>query len=126
MSESPVLVVDDDPDIRTLIGTALRRDGINFDFAETGEAAIEKLKTKTYSVILLDLMMPRVDGNGVIDHMRFSGITTPIVVMTAAGAGKYESLSPMRVKAVITKPFDIGELLAIVRALVRREPTPSV
>jgi DNA-binding response OmpR family regulator len=120
VEELPILVVDDDPEIRTLIGAALHREGFHCEFADAGDEAIRKLAESRYSLILLDLMMPRVDGQGVIDHVRFSGITTPIVVITAAGPGRIETLSPVRVKAVLTKPFEINELLDVVSALVRR------
>ena len=120
MEVKQILVVDDDPEIRTLIGAALKRDGFVCDFAADGDEAIAKLKAGTYALILLDLMMPRTDGMGVINHVRFSGIDTPIVVITAAGPGRIDSLSPVRVKAVLTKPFEIEELVDIVAALVPR------
>ena len=120
MEEQVILVVDDDSEIRSLIGAALRREGFVCDFASAGDEAIEKLSKSRYALVLLDLMMPRVDGNGVINHIRFSGIDTPIVVVTAAGQGRIEALSPLRVKAVLTKPFEIAELVDVVSALVKR------
>jgi DNA-binding response OmpR family regulator len=120
VEEQTILVVDDDAEIRTLIGAALRREGYVCDFAAAGDEAIEKLNANRYALILLDLMMPRVDGQGVINHIRFSGIDTPIVVVTAAGQGRIDALSPVRVKAVLTKPFEIAELVDIVSALVKK------
>jgi DNA-binding response OmpR family regulator len=117
--ERPILIADDDAQIRMLVGTALTRAGFTCEFAEAGDIAIEKLEQKEYALVLLDLMMPGRDGHGVIDHMRFSGKSVPIVVMTAAGRSRVEALSPLRVKAVLLKPFEIQELVDVVRGLVR-------
>ena len=115
-----ILVVDDDSEIRTLIGAALSREGFECEFASAGDEAVEKLNSRKYALILLDLMMPRIDGQGVMNHMRFSGMDTPIVVVTAAGQGRIDALSPVRVKAVLTKPFELSELVDIVSAIVKK------
>lgn len=103
--------------IRGLLGTVLKRHGIKCDFAENGEEAIARLGLSTYSAILLDLMMPRVDGFGVIEHLRKSGITTPVLVITAAGIARTKLLDPAIVKAVLVKPFEIYELIDSVVAM---------
>ena len=117
--ELPVLIADDDEQIRALCATALSRAGFLCELAESGDIAVEKLDGKQYALILLDLMMPGRDGQGVIDHIRFTGKTLPIVVMTAAGRSRVEALSPLRVKAVLLKPFEIQELVDVVTGLVR-------
>lgn len=117
MPESCVLIVDDTTSIRNLLAAILRQHHIECDVAEDGEVAIEKLSKRTYSLVLLDLMMPRVDGMGVIDFMRRSGVRTPVVVVTAAGPGRVAALNPQRVKAVLTKPFTIAQVVDTVSAL---------
>jgi DNA-binding response OmpR family regulator len=112
-----VLVVDDDSMIRTLLATLLKRIGVGCDFAANGDEAIARLQQRRYSVILLDLMMPHTDGFGVLHWLRTSGIMTPVVVVTAAGAGKTKDLDPSRVKAILTKPFEIHELTDTVTAI---------
>lgn len=111
------LIVDDGVMIRGLLGTVLKRYGILCDFAENGEEAIAKLDTASYSAILLDLMMPRIDGFGVIEYLRKSSIRTPVLVVTAAGAARTQNLDPSVVKAVLLKPFEIYELIDSVVAL---------
>lgn len=111
------LVVDDDTMIRGLLGTVLKRHGIQCEFAENGQEAITRLEVSTYSAILLDLMMPVVDGFGVIDYIRKSGITTPVLVITAAGTARTKLLDPAIVKAVLLKPFEIYELIDSVAAV---------
>ncbi len=117
MDTRHVLVVDDDAMIRSLLATLLKRIGVTCDFAVNGDDAIERLQHRRYSVILLDLMMPQTDGFGVLAWLRTSGILTPVVVVTAAGAGKTKDLDPFRVKAILSKPFEIHELTDTVIAI---------
>ena len=112
-----VLIVDDDLMIRGLLGTVLGRYGVLCEFAEDGHEAIARLAAGGYSAILLDLMMPRVDGFGVIEHLRETGNRTPVLVVTAAGAARTRLLDPHVVKAVLLKPFEILQLVDSVVAL---------
>lgn len=112
-----VLVVDDDAMIRSLLATLLKRINVTCDFAVDGDDAIQRLQQRRYSVILLDLMMPQTDGFGVLAWLRTSGIMTPVVVVTAAGAAKTKDLDPFRVKAILSKPFEIHELADTVTAI---------
>ena len=112
-----VLIVDDDLMIRGLLGTVLGRYGVLCEFAEDGQEAIARIDGGGYSAILLDLMMPRVDGFGVIDHLRKTGNETPVLVVTAAGAARTGILDPHVVKAVLLKPFEIFQLVDSVVAL---------
>ena len=117
--ESPyrVLVVDDDDSIRNLLLTLLRRRSVVCDGAADGEQAIECLEQASYSLILLDLMMPKMDGFQVIRELRMRGNTTPIVVVTAAGQARVSTLDPHQVKAVLSKPFEISQLVDTVLSL---------
>jgi DNA-binding response OmpR family regulator len=124
-SELPELIAEDDAEIRRLLCAALEHFGYVCETAATGEETIRKLETKQYSLLLLDLMMPRVDGTGVIDYIRFSGKQVPVVVMTAAGRSRIENLSPLRVKAVLSKPFEMTHLIEVVTSLVRGDQADS-
>lgn len=112
-----VLVVDDDDSIRNLLLTLLRRRAMTCDGAADGEEAIGLLENQQYSLILLDLMMPKMDGFQVIRELRMRGNTTPIVVVTAAGQARVSTLDPNQVKAVLSKPFEISQLVDTVISL---------
>ena len=110
-SQPRVLVVDDDDSIRNLLITLLRRKAMICDGAADGEEAVALTEQQQYSLILLDLMMPRMDGFQVIRELRMRGNTTPIVVVTAAGQARVSTLDPNQVKAVLSKPFEIAQLV---------------
>lgn len=112
-----VLVVDDDQSIRQLVYTIVERERFNVDCAADGAEAIELLKQHQYSVILLDLMMPRVDGFGVIEYLRQQAVDPkPIVlVMTAYADQKFKEVDATIVAGVLRKPFEVAELGNLVR-----------
>ena len=116
-----VLVADDDPSIRQLLGTIVRREGLQVDLAADGAEAIALLAKHSYSVILLDLMMPRVDGFGVVEHLRQNPPAhKPVVlVITAYADQKFKEVNPEVVAGVIRKPFEVGEVGNLVRQCVR-------
>lgn len=120
-----VLVVDDDDSIRNLLLTLLRRRAMTCDGAADGEEAIGLLEQQQYSLILLDLMMPRMDGFEVIRELRMRGNTTPIVVITAAGQARVSTLDPNQVKAVLSKPFEISQLVDTVVSLSHESASGS-
>lgn len=111
-----VLVVDDDDSIRTMVERVLKREKYQVECARDGAEAIEKLKANEYEAVLLDLMMPKVDGLGVIqfleDHRPQS--TRSVIVMSADFVGAMEAAT-RRGLAVIPKPFDIAQLVGRVR-----------
>jgi CheY-like chemotaxis protein len=112
-----VLVVDDDEAIRKLIAAILRRRGIAVDNVANGEEALKNLGEQTYDLMLLDLMMPRVDGYSVIERVREQKIPIEIVVVTAAGASQVNAIDRSVVRAVISKPFDVNQLVDAVMAI---------
>jgi CheY-like chemotaxis protein len=112
-----VLVVDDDEAIRKLIAAILRRRGIAVDNVANGEEALKKLGEQSYDLMLLDLMMPRVDGYTVIERVREQKIPIEIVVVTAAGASQVNAIDRSMVRAVISKPFDVNQLVEVVMAI---------
>jgi two-component system, OmpR family, alkaline phosphatase synthesis response regulator PhoP len=111
-----VLVVDDEPAIRLLVTKALEKHGFSVETAVDGVDAVHKLESSTYDLMVLDVMMPRLDGIGVIE--KISGVTAPkVLIMTAASPAVLKQLPQDRVAGVITKPFDIRELIDSARSL---------
>src|SRR3954451_18576077 len=107
----------------TLIRRALERSGLAVDHAATGEEALWRSRTAPYDVVLLDRMLPGIDGAEVCRRLRAAGDRTPVLMLTALGE------VPDRVNGLdagaddyLVKPFNLDELLARIRALVRRGP----
>ncbi len=116
VSSKRVLIVDDDATIRELLGSVLRRRDLIVDEARDGKEALDLLKENSYSVVLLDLLMPNVDGFGVIDNIG-SAISTPVVlVITGADRALIRQLDPQRIHGVVNKPFDAEDLATLVVA----------
>jgi CheY-like chemotaxis protein len=115
-----VLIADDDQSIRQLVRTIVRRENIEVDCAVDGQDAIEKLQQNEYAVILLDLMMPRVDGFGVIEYLKAHPQPhKPVVlVITAYADQKFKDVDPDVVAGVLRKPFEVADLGNLVRLCV--------
>ena len=111
------LVVEDDPAIRRLVEKLLRRHSIDIDAAADGRTAIEKLKENRYSVLILDLMVPELNGFDVIDHIKEAGYGLPVAVVSAVSQQALTKLDLDVVKVVISKPFDVDEFTKAVLAL---------
>ncbi len=116
-----VLVVDDQPDVVEVIERGLGAAGHAVDSALTGEAGLEKASAKTYDVIILDIMLPGIDGFEVARELRDRGVTTPILMLTARDE-ETDIIHGLKegADAYLPKPFRIGELDAHLRALRRR------
>jgi CheY-like chemotaxis protein len=112
-----ILIVDDDLSIRQLLSTIVKRERLKVDLAVDGEDAIAKLQEREYSVILLDLMMPHVDGFGVIDYLRAHppSIKPVVIVITAYADQKFKQVDPAIVSGVLRKPFEVAEIGGLVR-----------
>ena len=117
MQLKPVLVVDDDDAIRTLVERVLRREKFEVHSARDGHEAIEKLSRHDYGTILLDLMMPRVDGLGVLRFLESERpqVGKAVIVMTANLHGAAEAARTKPTFTVLPKPFDIRQLISHVR-----------
>src|SRR5712692_8713464 len=113
-----ILIVEDDRPTQRLLETLMRRHGYASLIAANGREAIDVLRAREVHAIILDLMMPEVDGRGVLDFLSAEGRRTPIVVCTAAGTRVTDSLKSDLVKAVVRKPFDVTHLAEIVATLV--------
>jgi two-component system response regulator VicR len=115
-----VLVVDDDDAIRNMVERVLRREHFDVESARDGFEAIEKLARNDYGTVLLDLMMPRVDGLGVLRFLetRQSDPVPRVIVMTANLQTAQETVDAQPVFRVLPKPFDIHQLVTHVKECI--------
>lgn len=108
-----VLVVDDEPSIRVLVQRALERNGFYADVASDGVEALGKLESEAFDLLILDLMMPRLNGFDVVEKLARNPNGLPkILVMTAASPSVLHDLPVHRVEKIITKPFEVQHLVA--------------
>lgn len=119
----PILIVDDDEPTRQLLTALMRRGGFDSRVASNGEEAIAALGAGPYSLVILDLMMPAVDGQAVIDFLEQQKKEIPVIVCTAAGPRRTDEIRGHLVKAVLRKPFDIDLLGDLVAKLARETNT---
>jgi two-component system response regulator MprA len=119
-----ILVVDDDPMIATTVQRVLRPEGYEVEVALSGAAALDQAREKRPDLIVLDVMMPGIDGLEVCRQLRADG-NLPILLLTARG-GTADRVRGLDTGAddYLVKPFAYAELLARVRALLRRTPPP--
>lgn len=120
-SKKPAIVAaDDDPQLLRLVTRNLELDGYDVLAASDGEQALRLIETHTPALVLLDVMMPKMDGFTVLERVReFSSV--PIIVLTARGLDQ-DKIRGLDLGAddYLTKPFSVDELLARVRAVLRR------
>lgn len=118
-SASRVLVVDDEPAIRALVAKIIERAGHPVDTARDGAEAIAKLEETQYAVIVLDLMMPNIDGYGLIEHLKVrEGVKPAVIVVSAGDSGALRRLDGAMVHSILRKPFDIDVLGDLITAAV--------
>jgi len=117
-----ILFADDVEELAEAVGTILESNGYEVDIVNNGKDALEKSKEEIYDCIILDIMMPIMDGLEAVKQMRKLNIKTPIILLTAKSMtdDKVEGLDA-GANDYITKPFDKKELLARIRALTRVE-----
>ncbi len=110
-----MLCVDDHPDLRRSLEQQFLNEDFQVDTAEDGLAALEKIKNNHYDIVLLDLMMPRLDGMGVLREMKKMNVYTNVIMLTAVDevATAMECVK-MGAKDFIQKPYDPEELLHVV------------
>jgi CheY-like chemotaxis protein len=112
-----VLIVDDDPTVREILATALRQRSLVIDEASDGAEAIRLLRENVYSVVLLDILMPGVDGFGVLSAIDSTSVHAPVVlVVSGAERAVLERLDTSRIHGVVRKPFDPQEIATVVAA----------
>jgi two-component system OmpR family response regulator len=125
-----LLVVEDERDLAQTLRRALEEEAFAVDLAEDGEDALFKIREMPYDAVILDLMLPRLDGWTVLQRARADGIRTPVLVLTA------RDMIDDRVRGLnlgaddyLTKPFALAELIARVHAMIRRaygNPVPTL
>jgi two-component system OmpR family response regulator len=116
-----ILVVEDEPELLRVLAEALREEGYAVDEADTGTDGLFKASAWDYDAILLDLMLPGLDGWEVLTRLRGRNRPTPVLVITArdAVADRVRGLD-VGADDYVVKPFNLAEVLARVRALIRR------
>ncbi len=116
-----VLVVDDEPKMAAVLARALREDGHAADVASRGEDALWMAQAAPYDAIVLDVMLPGVDGFEVVRRLRGEGERCPVLFLTARDATE-DKVTGLTLGGddYVTKPFSLEEVIARIRALLRR------
>ena len=115
-----ILVVDDEPFIRDLLSAALRFEGFDVEVAASGREALQLAQPGRYDLVMLDVMMPDLEGTEVCRRLRDSGVAVPVVFLTARDSTEDKVLGLGMADDYVTKPFSLEELVARVRAVLRR------
>jgi two-component system response regulator ResD len=126
MTQPLVLVADDEPMVREVLGRYLEQDGFRVCGAEDGETALEVIENDGADLVVLDLMLPRLDGFEVFRRIR-ADHPTPVIMLTARGS-EIDRIVGLELGAddYIAKPFSPREVVARVRAVLRRaNPSPA-
>jgi len=113
-----ILVVDDDAEIRHMLTAVLQQHELVVDAAGDGSEAVDLLRQFQYAVVLVDLMMPGIDGFGLLDQLADGEVLSPpvVLVVTAADRSTLERLDAQRIHGIIRKPFDPEEIARLVVA----------
>jgi DNA-binding response OmpR family regulator len=123
-----VLVVDDDPSVRKLLNQTLEMEGYEVSTAADGEEALEELPAAQPDVVVLDVMMPKLNGLDVLDRIRRNPETStlPVILLTAKSSKEDVWEGWQRgVDYYMTKPFDVEELLRFIEYVLEDETRPS-
>ena len=120
-TEAKLLVVDDEPNIRDLLASSLRFAGFDVVTAEDGSGAFHEAQASRPDLIVLDVMLPDMDGFTVTRRLRDAGITTPVLFLTARDDMR-DKIQGLTVGGddYVTKPFGLEEVIARIRAILRR------
>ncbi len=121
-----ILIVEDEPNMRMGLQDNLEFEGYEVDAAEDGEAGLNKILSNNYSLIVMDVMMPKMSGFDVCKTIRKKGVTTPVILLTAKGE-EIDKVLGLELGAddYVTKPFSLRELLARIKAILRRGENSS-
>ena len=111
-----VLIVDDEKDVRDILFTVLQQRGIQADCAANGREALDLIAQHPYVVVVLDLMMPEVDGFAVLESLKSAGTMPVVLVLTAADQGLIERLDASLIHGLVRKPFEPSEIADVIAA----------
>ena len=116
-----ILIVEDNPDLSERLRSLLEAENYTVDTSMDGEDALEKIWGESHDLILLDIMLPKLNGLEVLRTIRQEGLSTPVLMLTAKGdvVDKVQGLN-LGADDYLAKPFSLSELLARIRALLRR------
>jgi len=121
-----ILIVEDEELIRMALEDDFRFEGYDVDFAEDGLTGSEKAKNTDIALVILDIMLPEMNGFQICRNLRMEGVKTPIIMLTAKGQEIDRVLGlEMGADDYVTKPFSPRELQARVKAVLRRMEKPS-
>ena len=125
MLKTKILLVDDDPNIRQLVNLYLVKEGFEVEMAERGDEALKKVLASPPNLMLLDVMLPGMDGWQVLRETRKTS-NVPIIMLTAKDE-TFDKVLGLELGAddYIAKPFDMKELVARIKAVIRRYQAPE-
>lgn len=121
MTQQRILVVDDEPNIREVVELYLRREGFEVEVAADGAVALSAINRKPPSLIILDLMLPRIEGFQLMESLQQNGHDIPVIMLTAK-TSEADQIAGLEIGAddYVTKPFSPKTLVARVKAVLRR------
>jgi DNA-binding response OmpR family regulator len=121
-SSRNILVVEDDPSITMGLELNLKAEGFDVFLAHDGEEGLARAREETFDLVILDVMLPRLNGFEVLRALRGEGHDVPVLMLSARGA-EIDKVMGLELGAedYVTKPFGVAELLARVRAILRRD-----
>jgi DNA-binding response OmpR family regulator len=122
MANKPhILLVDDEQAITSNLSAFLNRSGFETSIAENGEQALSQVESTPPDLIVLDVLMPKVDGREVLRHLRQAGDWTPVILLTQVGEASERAMALEEgADDYLNKPFDPHELVARIRSVLRR------
>jgi DNA-binding response OmpR family regulator len=121
-----ILIVEDEPDIVLSLQEDLRRQGYETEVASDGEKGLQRGRAERWDLILLDVMLPKLDGFDVCKELRRTGVASPIILLTARSQEAEKELGlDSGADDYVTKPFSLRELRARIRAQLRRSAAPE-
>jgi DNA-binding response OmpR family regulator len=122
-----ILVIEDDPSILLGLRINLSAEGYEVGIAEDGKAGLERVLGERWDVVILDVMLPKLNGFEVVRHMRAQANETPVLMLSAKSAESDKVMGlELGAEDYITKPFGIAEVLARIKVALRRRPRPPV
>jgi two-component system response regulator MprA len=121
-SQPTVLVIDDDRVICMVLREALESAGIRVEACSDPEEGLAAAVANAPDVVVLDVMLPRVDGLAVLQRLRIAGVRSRVLVFSATGSRHAEYARDLGADGYIAKPFDVAEMIATVQALVDAPP----